>query len=138
MNQLKTYTPAIGWGIFIFIISTIPGKDIPHIVSPWELIKIDKLVHMSIYGFLVWQILRGYRRINENNGIPYNALFYLKIGLIIAFCCAVYGLFIEWYQENYCEDRAFEFYDALANTIGASLGCLGFYIFHKIKAAKSS
>jgi VanZ like family len=138
MKQLRNYAPAIGWGIFIFIISTIPGKDIPHFESPWDLIKLDKLVHMSIYAFLIWQILGGYRKIKEHNGIIHNALFYFKIGVILAICTSLYGLFIEWIQENYCDGRSFELYDELANTIGSFIGCFSFYVFHKIKGIKKA
>jgi hypothetical protein len=138
MKKLRNYTPAIGWGIFIFIISTIPGKDIPHIESPWDLIKMDKLVHMSIYGFLIWQILRGYLKMNEYNGKTQNALFYLKTGMLLVVCASIYGFFIEWVQENYCEDRAFEYFDGLANTIGACVGCLSFYVFRKMKDTKNA
>ena len=135
MKQLKNYAPAIGWGIFIFIISTIPGRDIPHITSPWDLIKMDKIVHMSIYGFLIWQILRGYRKSNVNNGRIYDASHYLKVGVKVIACAAIYGFFIEWVQENYCEDRSFDIYDGLANTIGALVGGLIFFLFVKRKKA---
>ena len=132
MNNLKNYAPAVGWGIFIFIISTISGKDIPTIPDLWDLIKIDKLVHMTVYGILTWLILRGW---SKSNPTATKAEF-LITGIKTALICALFGLFLEWYQENYCEDRLFEVLDEVANAIGAFFAATVYY-FYKSRLKKN-
>ena len=129
MKQLKNYAPAIGWGIFIFIISVIPGKDIPVIESPWDLIKMDKLVHMLIYGIFMALILRGWTQSPKNEGSIQGMGYWIKAAIM----CSLYGLFLEWFQDKYCQDRAYEFYDALANAIGSFSAVAIFYCMKRIK-----
>jgi VanZ family protein len=134
MKQLKNYAPAIGWGIVIFILSIIPGKDIPQIASPWDLVKMDKLVHMTIYGILMWQILRVSSKIHRTTSDGFQSVgYWLKAAVF----CSLYGLFLEWVQETFCEGRAFELYDALANSIGAFGGVLVFYLYQQLKRSKT-
>ncbi len=129
MKQLTPYTPAISWGIFIFIISVIPGKDIPFIESPWDLIKIDKLVHILIYAILMALILRGWRQSPQKMGNIKGVGYWI----IVAIMCSLYGLFLEWFQDEYCQDRAYEFYDVLANAIGSFGAVAIFYCMKKFK-----
>jgi surface polysaccharide O-acyltransferase-like enzyme len=131
MKLLNNYTPAIGWGIFIFILSIVPGKDIPEIESPWDLIKMDKLVHMALYAVLIWQILRGYRYKSHTEGKFHESKHYLFFGFLIVLCACLYGFFMEWIQEHYCQDRGFEWYDGIANTIGAFVASVIFYYFQR-------
>ncbi|NJN34087.1 MAG: hypothetical protein HC817_07405 [Saprospiraceae bacterium] len=56
--------PAIGWGIFVFVLSVWPGKDFPKIEDWFDLFSVDKVVHMVFYALLTWLILRGYVRVN--------------------------------------------------------------------------
>jgi VanZ family protein len=131
MKLINSYTPAIGWGLFIFILSVIPGKDIPEIESPWDLIKMDKLVHMTLYGVLVWQILRGYRNETQNKGNTNDAKHYLFIGSTVVLGACFYGFTLEVIQENFCKDRGFEWYDGIANTIGAFVASISFYFYQR-------
>ncbi len=130
MTTFRLYAPAIAWGIFIFVLSVLPGKDLPKL--DWDdLISVDKLVHITFYGLLTALILRGYFRIKncslrlENpdfgriNGVDKRQI--LKVSVYVALSCTLYGWFLEWLQENYCQDRLFDWFDGLANTIGAFL-----------------
>lgn len=121
LKTFKTYAPALAWGIFIFILSTIPGKDLPKIPNISDLITVDKMVHMIFYGLLTALILR----FAALSRAP------LKV-LAIALMCTGYGWFIEWFQGSYCSDRLFEVMDGLANTIGA-LAVSVYFIFKKKK-----
>jgi VanZ family protein len=118
---MKLYAPALAWGIFIFILSTIPGKDLPKIPNISDLITIDKIVHMLFYGLLTALILRFAALGREP----------LKV-LGIALLSTGYGWFIEWFQGAYCTDRLFEVMDGVANTIGALAVAL-YFIFKKKK-----
>ena len=137
MKNIKPYAPAIVWGIFIFALSAWPGKDFPQL--DWgDLISVDKLVHMTFYGLLTTLILRGHAQIKNSNLKIREGNFQLinaenkqkmlRFGLLAALGCTAFGWFIEWFQENYCQDRMFDWFDGLANTIGA-FGALGVFIW---------
>ena len=134
MLKLKYFAPAIGWGIFIFILSTLPGKDFPQIPDIWGLFSVDKLVHMAFYGVLTWLILRGWKGIKGNSITPSS---FTKMGAIVALSCAGLGWFLEWYQENFCEDRLFELLDGIANSIGAVVAWIIYALFCRWKAHKN-
>lgn len=130
MTTFRPYAPAIAWGIFIFVLSVLPGKDFPQL--DWgDFLSVDKLVHITFYGLLTGLILRGYFnvknfgfRIEKNDFPSINALDkrqILKIGVFIALSCTLYGWLLEWIQDNFCQDRLFDWFDGLANTIGAFL-----------------
>jgi VanZ family protein len=126
MKNIKLYAPAIGWGLFVFTLSVWPGKDFPQIPKWTDLLSVDKMVHMLFYGILSGLILRGWflseKEAGQNVFTKKNKRSIYLFGLTIALFCAVFGWFIEWFQENYCSDRMFEVLDGVANTIGAFVG----------------
>ena len=137
MTTVKSYAPAIAWGIFIFVLSVWPGKDFPQLNFWWEeLLSVDKLVHFTFYALLTGLILRGYFGIkNEklkikdayfNLGNAENKRQILRLGLVVAASCTALGWSLEWIQEHFCQDRTFDWFDGLANTIGA---CLALGVF---------
>jgi hypothetical protein len=141
MKNMKPYAPAIVWGIFIFVLSVWPGKDFPQL--DWgDLLSVDKLVHITFYALLTALILRGHSQIKNSNlknregdfqflNAEENAKM-LRLGILTALGCTAYGWFLEWFQENYCQDRLFDWFDGLANTIGA-FGALAVYIWRSRK-----
>jgi hypothetical protein len=135
ITSIQPYAPAIAWGIFIFALSVWPGKDFPQL--DWgDLLSVDKLVHITFYGLLTALILRGYFRINnlkfkiEEGNFPLintsNKQQVVRFAVWIALSCTAYGWFLEWFQEHFCQDRMFDWFDGLANTIGA---CLALGVF---------
>jgi hypothetical protein len=139
MKNIKPYAPAIAWGIFIFALSVWPGKDFPQL--DWgDLLSVDKLVHITFYALLTALILRGPSesenfkvKKGENARITVeNRRKMSRFAVITALGCTAYGWFLEWFQENYCQDRLFDWFDGLANTIGA-LGALGVFIWRSRK-----
>jgi hypothetical protein len=136
MKNMKPYAPAIVWVIFIFALSVWPGKDFPQL--DWgDLLSVDKLVHITFYALLTALILRGHSEIKNSNLKNREGDFQflnaenkqkmLRLGVVTALGCTAYGWFLEWFQENYCQDRLFDWFDGLANTIGA-FGALVVYI----------
>ncbi len=128
MTPVRPYAPAIAWGIFIFVLSVWPGKDFPQL--DWgDLLSVDKLVHITFYALLTGLILRGYAQIKESKLkiregdfqflTAENRRKTLRFGIITAISCTAYGWLLEWIQENFCQDRLFDWFDGLANTIGA-------------------
>ena len=129
---IKFYAPAIGWGIFVFILSTLPGKDFPKIPDIMDLFSVDKMVHTLFYGTLAGLILRGWRR--SQTALPAFQRI-VMIGVGVAVFCSCYGWSLEWIQENFCEDRMFEILDGVANTIGAVVGC-SVFVYLNLKKIK--
>jgi hypothetical protein len=139
MKNVKPYAPAIAWGIFIFALSVVPGKDLPH--PDWgDLISLDKFVHITFYALLTWLILRG--RLQMQKGklkaregdfrtvSAENSRQIIRFGFVAALSCTAFGWFLEWFQENYCQDRLFDWFDGVANTVGA-FGFLGVFAWQK-------
>jgi hypothetical protein len=142
MTKVKSYAPAIAWGIFIFVLSVWPGKDFPQIDWWGEFFSLDKLVHFTFYALLTALILRGYFQIKNaqlkiKNGIfksinAENRPQILRFACYVAASCTAFGWLIEWIQEHFCQDRMFDPFDGLANTIGA-FGMLGVFIWRSRK-----
>ena len=141
MTRIKPYAPALAWGIFIFVLSTWPGKDFPQL--DWgDLLSVDKLVHIAFYALLTGLILRGYFRIKNLKLKIRDARFSFengqnkgemnRFGFYVALGCTAYGWFLEWFQEHFCQDRLFDPFDGLANTIGA-FGVLGVFVWQNRK-----
>ena len=125
-NIKSSYAPAIAWGIFVFVLSVLPGKDFPSIPDWGDLLSVDKIVHVLFYGLLTWLILFG--KLKNTEGAV--SLFF---AIEVAAFSSAYGWFLEWFQGAYCEDRMADVMDGVANTIGATLGLLVFLYFQRKK-----
>jgi hypothetical protein len=139
MSKLKNFAPALGWGIFVFVLSTLPGKDFPEIPDWLGLFSVDKIVHILFYGILTGLILRGViprpREGKKSDLLPHSFSTKVFTGFVAALGATAFGWFLEWYQENYCEDRVFDVLDGVANTIGAFISWISFSIssYYKLK-----
>jgi VanZ family protein len=111
MKILRTFAPALAWGILVFVLSATPGRDLPKLNV--GALMIDKVAHFVMYGVLSCLLLRG--------GIPKRYWFW------VASIAAIYGLLMEFYQDIFCIDRTFDWGDALANAVGA-YGCAWLYL----------
>jgi hypothetical protein len=141
MKLIRFYLPAIVWTIVILILTLLPASDIPHTV----LLKIphfDKLVHAGIFGLFVilWyaafykSFSAGYNEKKETVR-QYHPLTVLASVIIAAI---VLGLCIEIIQRDWTTiHRDFEWWDWVADTIGAFLGgAIAVEIFRMNPAAK--
>lgn len=110
--QFKHFLPAFAWLVFVTILSTMPGVQLPR----FSLIGTDKLGHAFVYGVLVWLSLRGAARAGFGP---------LAWAGFVAFAFASgYGAFMEWVQGTFFPGRFFEWDDMIANTFGAAVGWL--------------
>lgn len=122
MNQQTTtfkqptfvhFIPFIIWLLIIFILLTLPGKDFQGVDMklPFQ----DKIVHMGLFGGLVFFFGLAYRK------IPF---FYSKTKLIFMVLAATsYGIIMEFVQK-YCtgHSRSFSYEDMMADGLGAIIG----------------
>lgn len=104
------------WAFFIFILSVIPGKDLPES----NVIGIDKVVHFIFYFVLCFL----YTAI-------FNSKQTIRVISLIAFVCIAFGFLIECIQGLFLQDRFFDLYDVLANSTGAIFA--SFYYLLKMK-----
>jgi len=108
----KRLLPAIVWAAFIFVLCSIPGKDIP--AAGWmDIISLDKWVHFGVFAVLMWLTLRAVRAHYRQEHFALDGRW---IWLLLV---VLYGGLTEGYQHWMLEDRYADLYDFVANTAGA-------------------
>ena len=108
--------PAVAWFITIFILLTLPGKDIPK--DDWlQAIYFDKWVHTGLFAVLVFLFC-----------FPLSKLYSYQSSLyiLIVMLAIVYGIAMEYVQKYFTKDRSFDVTDMLADAFGTFLGYLLF------------
>lgn len=103
---MKKHAAKIGliiWWIFIFLLTSIPGKDLPKV----DIKDIDKLIHFIMYGGLGFWLslflgLRGVRGI--------------KLFITVVIIAFAYSIIDELHQPPL--GRNFSVYDIIADIIG--------------------
>jgi VanZ family protein len=109
---------AILWTIIIIILCSLPGKDLPSV----DILNFDKVAHFGVMW--LWAILWMWDK-------PSHSLIF------IAILGGVFGTAIEFYQERLPWERSFDWFDALADFIGACLGALTWWIGSKFMKARN-
>jgi len=92
---------------FIFILSSVPGSDIPVIVP-----KVQDLLHIPLFAALALLWIRAF---SHNDFDRRKAVFY---SLIIT---VLYSFFDEFHQ-SFTPGRYASLYDVLSNIIGSAAG----------------
>ena len=116
---MKSFLPAIVWGIFILIMSSLPGDDIPKSFIN-NIPFVDKIIHFFLYFLLVILILFGSLRKSKNTLTIRNFLFAFSISLL-------YGILMEVLQHFVFIMRSANLMDIIANATGSFIGLLTFY-----------
>ena len=91
------------WTILIFYFCLEETPSVPQITFQYK----DKVVHFIFYFVFVYFWAKSLKNKQLN---------YL---LIILFSAITIGISIEFLQENFTHNRTFDWYDILANSIGA-------------------
>ena len=107
-----SFLPAIGWFILIYILLTLPGRDLPK-SDFLESIHFDKVVHAGLFAGLVF--LFSY---------PLRDIFSYKhsLYLLIVVLAIVYGIAMEYVQKYFTSDRSFDVTDMMGDAAGAFIG----------------
>lgn len=111
--SLIHFLPFTAWVLLIFILLTLPGKDFEKV--GFHLPYLDKLVHMALFGGLVFWFGLAFRR------APF-PMSKMKILMMVLISCS-YGIIMEFVQK-YCTNntRSFSYDDMLADGLGALIG----------------
>ena len=104
---------AILWTLLIFFLCFLPGKDIPDVNIPF----IDKWVHLLLFGMLtlIWHLSQPIRNI--------------KFAFILLVAAIFQGWIVEYIQGHFTQGRTQDNMDTLADTTGAIIGIIMFYVF---------
>lgn len=107
--------------IFILIITGTPGSYIPEVLTFWEWLQPDKIVHVAVFGVLSFVILY-----NARTQYIQSKRRYLYVMVTVA-VSTIYGLLTEILQHYVFIGRTGNVYDVLADMVGALAGWLLFY-----------
>jgi VanZ family protein len=127
---VKQYAATILWSIFIFILCALPSASLPNL-SWLELVSPDKWAHASVFGILSLLARLNTVQLPIETLATIKAKFKNKVSFahflkqpnfVIILLCTLYGISIEFYQGFFTDDRMFDWFDALANTVGTFLG----------------
>lgn len=129
--MLKNFWPAIVWALGILVLIGVPGTYFPSITTFWDWLSPDKVVHFVLFGGQTFLILYGFREQYFHTQNRY--LFTIvAIGLGVA-----YGLLTELLQYYVFVGRDGNYFDFIADAIGAFIGYLAFYLLYRKKISSS-
>ena len=118
--------PGILCGIVILILTGLPGSLLPH-AKP--ILGLDKVVHFLMYAGFAFTCVWGYRKQFVSRDLAYKKRAML-VTLIISIA---YGGLTELMQEYFVPLRTGDWMDFLADSIGAMVGIVVFYLFFRQK-----
>jgi VanZ family protein len=118
-NQLAKYKAFINSGLTWFAICTLlltlPGSAFSQ--ESWlDKIGFDKWVHIGLFAVLVFLICWGLLKFT-NNEKKLKRLF-----IVFTLDCLVFGIIMEFVQDNFIPNRSFDYGDILADAIGCFAG----------------
>ncbi|MCH7657640.1 MAG: VanZ family protein [Bacteroidetes bacterium] len=127
---IKYFWPPIVWGIFIFIMSSFPGDDIPRTFL-LNIPFFDKIIHFFFYFLLVILILHA--NLKNNRFLVFRSKHESVLNsrhfLSAFFLSFFYGVLLEVLQYFVFVMRSADFLDISANAAGSFVGLVVFYVF---------
>jgi len=114
--KIITQKALLIWTLLIFILSVLPGKDLPSYTF-WEFLTLDKIGHWFFYGIHCLIIIKLF--IIQNINIKRNKIYFFSFLI----SCA-YGILMEIIQGAFFESRVADYKDVIANTIGIIIAIL--------------
>ena len=110
---LKAYTPAIIWAITVFVLSAVPGDNIP--MPP--ILNADKIAHLGVYFILCAALIYGFLRADSCANINKSIVVAILISVL-------FGGMLEILQQHLFVGRFGDILDFAANSTGAILAGL--------------
>jgi VanZ family protein len=123
LQKIKpSLVPGLIWFVICTILLTLPGTAFPK--ENWlDKIWFDKWVHIGLFAVLVFLLCWGLLRftIDEKK--------LKRLFILFTVDCLVYGIVMEFVQDNLVPNRSFDYGDILADAVG----CLaGWWVINKI------
>ena len=113
LSELNFLSLAITWTVLITVASLVSFNTVPKVNLPGN----DKAVHFLFY--LIFVVFWGL--------VKRQSYFKIKYDLLIVAFAILYGIIIEILQGVLTKTREADFYDALANSLGAIVGFIALY-----------
>lgn len=130
MKKVSYFLPAVFWTIIVLVLTLMPSSDMPDTFLS-RVPYFDKFVHCGIFAGFVFLWALGFRKAGKKHQIIYLARLIL-IALVL-------GLAIEFAQKELVSlHRDFDWWDWLADSIGAFLGAAIFREIFIEKAKESA
>ncbi len=117
LSERNFFWLAIIWTVIVTVLSLVSFHSIPSV----KIVGSDKTVHFLFY--LVFVILWGL----ATNQTYFNR----KYVLFVVISAISYGIIIEVLQSVLTSSRQADFYDVLANTVGAIVGSVILFVVKK-------
>lgn len=118
-----SFLPAIIWWLVVLVLMCTPGKDLPELGFWAELINLDKILHVTIFGLMAFLFMLPIAARQNANSKQLKQAF-----IKIAICTAVWGLTTEFIQEFFVPGRTFDLLDFAADAVG---GLLAYFLGKK-------
>lgn len=129
----EDFYPGLIIAIFIMVIMGLPGNYFPKVVSFWDWLGPDKVVHLIVFGMLSYSMLWGYRKKILSHDVRY-----IKKSFLLTLLLSVsYGAITELMQKYVFINRFGSIYDFIADAIGCVLGAIVFFLYFKKKVKKN-
>lgn len=117
--MLQFVLPALLWTLTVTTLTLLPGKDLPSV----EIVNFDKFAHFGVFFLLNILYLR-WKAFGPN----------LRLSLLsITIVVIAYGGLIEILQGLFYVDRFADWFDFIANALGAGIAYMAFPILSKLK-----
>jgi VanZ family protein len=126
-SLFRTNWPAISWALIILLLTSLPGNYFPTIVSFWDWLKPDKLIHFFVFGVFTFLILWGKRKQYKQKDKR------LKILIVALITGIFYSALTEWLQHFLPVGRHGNIFDFMANNFGSIIGVVVFHILFRKK-----
>ena len=129
----EDFYPGLIIAIFIMVIMGLPGNYFPKVVSFWDWLGPDKVIHLIVFGMLSYSMLWGYRKKILSHDVQY-----IKKSFLLTLLLSVsYGALTELMQKYVFINRFGSIYDFIADAIGCVLGAIVFILYFKKKVKKN-
>ena len=109
-THYKYYFPAFLWFVFI-LFATLSSTSTLEVLNWKNFFSYDKPIHMLLFGTQAYLVIRG----ADKNALTINS----KLNLVVCLLTALFGASIEYLQILLTSSRSFDYFDMLANAIGA-------------------
>ncbi|MCB8965208.1 MAG: VanZ family protein [Bacteroidales bacterium] len=122
---IKRHINSLMWALIVMILCGAPSSSFPT-VGFFNIPHLDKVVHLGLYVVFTLLILSETNTKRKIGGLDRKAII---ISLSIAI---TYGLLIELMQLLLFESRGAEFWDFVANTVGATVAVLIYRLMNRL------
>lgn len=128
----ESFYPGLICASVIMVLMGLPGKYFPTVISFWDWLTPDKIVHLILFAALAFLSLWGYRSLLFKPDYHNRKRLIVTISLI----SILYGGLTELLQEYVFINRYCSIFDFIADTIGCILGVIFFLIILQKKMKK--